>query len=285
MQERVLGELSRSHRAVYGREPLEIIDGIPVFSSADEYTHVYEKIADDHLIETANTGKNPFITQEVWEASEASTAELLSKYARADSRILDVGVSLGRLLERFPPMSRYGMDISMAYLRIAKAKGIEVCLARIEDMPYKEEVFDLVVCTDVLEHVLDLNLCVSKILTPLKRGGFLIVRVPYKENLGSYLHPDYPYHYAHLRNFDEFGLTLFFERVFQAKVIEHTTAGRSLDWTRMKYRLPIGNRIFARAVRLIKMVIPPLGRILSLRLFTPVEINMVIQKTTVTSSS
>ena len=268
----------RSIASIYERAPLEVIEGIPVFSKPDAYTSNYARIAEDHLRETGRTGENPFIARDLWEASEASTAALLRKYVRTGDRVLDVGVGLGRLFEGFPEQVRYGMDISLPYLRVAKDKGIEVCLSRIEDMPYRAEAFDVVVCTDVLEHVLDLNLCVSRVLGPLKRGGFLIVRVPYREHLAPYLHPDYPYRYAHLRNFDEFSLALVFERVFETRVIEHTTVGRSLDPARIKYPLPIGNRIFAGAVRLIAKLAPPLGKLLSARLFTPVEINMVIQR-------
>jgi hypothetical protein len=113
----------------------------------------------------------------------------------------------------------------------------------------------------------------------------MIVRVPYREDLSSYLNPNYPYRYAHLRNFDEHGLILLFERVFELRVVEITTAGRSLDWTRIKYPLPIGNRALAKLARLIRRLFPPLGRTVSRRLFIPVEINVVVQKIAIASSS
>ena len=50
-------------------------------------------------------------------------------------------------------------------------------------MPYSDESFDVILCTDVLEHVIDLNLCVAKILSVLKKGGLLIIRVPNREDL------------------------------------------------------------------------------------------------------
>jgi 2-polyprenyl-3-methyl-5-hydroxy-6-metoxy-1,4-benzoquinol methylase len=74
-------------------------------------------------------------------------------------------------------------------------------MSRIEDMPYKKGHFDVVVTTDVLEHVFDLNLAVSKILSVVKNDGVIVVRVSYKENLEGYLHPNFPYDLVHLRSF------------------------------------------------------------------------------------
>ena len=109
---------------------------------------------------------------------EESTLRLVRAYARPGARILDAGVGLARILSRVPELDRYGMDISFAYLREARSKGIDVCYARVEDMPYAAETFDVVLATDILEHVLDVNLCAAKMLAVLKRGGVLIARVP-----------------------------------------------------------------------------------------------------------
>jgi 2-polyprenyl-3-methyl-5-hydroxy-6-metoxy-1,4-benzoquinol methylase len=66
------------------------------------------------------------------------------------------------------------------------------------------------VCADVLEHVLDLNLVCAKILSVLRPGGILIVRDPYREDLRAYTVPSCPYKFIHLRNFDENSLQLLF---------------------------------------------------------------------------
>ena len=58
------------------------------------------------------------------------------------------------MLQNFPGLRRHGMDISRGYLKVSREVGIDVCYARIEDMPYKPDTFDVIVCTDVLEHVL-----------------------------------------------------------------------------------------------------------------------------------
>ena len=274
-----LSNVDRPFQEIYAREPLEYREGVPIFSKSDWYTKNYEKISADHLSSLFQSGENPFIKEELWVELEDSTARLVTKYAKSGDTILDVGVGLGRLLSRFPTLQRYGMDISMSYLGIAKSKGINVCLADIEDMPYKIKLFDIVVCTDVLEHVIDLNYCLRNILDVLKAGGILIARVPYREDLSSYLQPDYPYEFAHLRNFDEHSLTLLFQRIFsRTKLLEWVTVGYVLGTSRLKYRLPFGELTFVRIVRRVRLLSSALFKALVPRLFLPVEINVAVRK-------
>lgn len=206
---------------IYKREPLHVKEGIPVYSIENDYTNNYEKISRDHLDIYQKTGRNPFMDEEAWLESENSTAELIRKYSHEGQMILDVGVGMGRLLSSFENYHRYGMDISFGYLKLAEQKSITVCYSQIEDMPYKENIFDIIVCTDVLEHVIDLNHCIGMILSVLKKNGILIIRVPYKESLKGYLSPDFPYRFCHLRNFDEFSARILFERVFSCEIIEY----------------------------------------------------------------
>jgi SAM-dependent methyltransferase len=266
---------------VFAREPIHYYGAIPVFSSSNEYTDNYEHIAADHLTALSETGANPFIPEELWLQSEQSTIELIRKYAKAGDQILDVGVGLGRLLSHFPELRRYGMDISFKYLEVAQSKGIDVCYAMIEDMPYRPSTFDLVVCTDVLEHVIDLHQACIMILSVLKEGGQLIVRVPFRESLQQYLSPEMPYKYVHMRNFDEYSLRLLFERLYEQEFVEQTYAGYIPYWQRLRYPLP-----FPRATAWgLKQTLKPLKAVSSLayqcilaKLFLPVEMNTVIKK-------
>jgi len=154
------------------REPIGIREGIPIFSEVDPYIENYSKIASNHL-SLSNGGKgNPWISKRKWNEMEDSTIYLVKRYSesmivdRNGLKILDVGVGLGRLLNKIrntvPNIREFhGMDIAMPYLRVSKSKGFDVVLSKIEDIPYSEGYFDMVTCTDVLEHVIDLNLCVS----------------------------------------------------------------------------------------------------------------------------
>jgi SAM-dependent methyltransferase len=262
----------------YARSPLRTTDGIAVYSNNDAYVENYDRISEDHLIHFEATGQNPFMDEEHWRDIEDSTAKLLHKYAAPDASVLDVGVGMGRLLERFPQQRRFGIDISLRYLKYARSKGIEVCMSRIEDMPYKPGFFDVCVSTDVLEHVLDLNASVRSMLATLRDDGILIVRVPYREDLSCYLAEGFPYDMVHLRSFDEGSLRLFFEKVMNVSVIEWTFAGYKQGRSRLEGGLPLIGAVFRRVIGLSRHVSTRLHGALCRRLFLPVEINMVVRK-------
>lgn len=268
---------------IYTREPIKVVDGIPMFVEPDEYTENYEQIARDELDAISRNGENPFIPELLWQTLEQSTAQLIEKYAKPDANILDAGVGLGRLLARFPQFQRYGVDVSLQVLRQAREQGINVCCASLEDMPYAPKMFDLVSCTDVLEHVLDLNSACRNLLDVLKDDGILIVRVPYREDLRFYLAPENPYKFVHMRSFDEWSLRLQFERVLGQQVVEWTTAGYvpMAQWFKYVFPIPkqgwLVNR-FGELLMVIQRIRPawytPLVRIW----FRPLVINVVIRK-------
>ena len=192
----------------------------------DAYVRNYERIAADHLDAVAETGQNPWQPAACVIANTAVTAGVIRNLVPLGSSVLDVGCGPGDLLNTMPDYQRFGVDISAAYLEIAEPKGIDVQLARAEDLPYPDSVFDAVVCCDVLEHVLDLHATVSEALRVLKPRGALIVRVPKEDDLSPYLESEYEF--VHLRRFDEATLQLLFGRVFQgvtvAMMFEFTVA-------------------------------------------------------------
>lgn len=266
---------------LYARAPLETRDGIPVFSESDAYTANYEQIASDHVRWMDQHGTNPWMPERLWVDMERTTTDLIKKFSRPHDTILDVGVGLGRVLSAVPDRTRVGMDISFDYLRKARDKGIDVCYARIEDMPYRPASFDLVVCTDVLEHVIDLNLCCTNILSVLKPGGALVVRVPILENLKPYLDPSLPYEFVHLRTFDEYSLRLLFERVFRCTCVETMPAGYWPSTDRLRPWLPFAE--LATAVLAKAMRQPGLGDVadsLVRILYRPIDLNVVVRKPT-----
>jgi ubiquinone/menaquinone biosynthesis C-methylase UbiE len=274
-------ETSITTNGIYGISPIRYVDDIPVFSETNEYVENYEKIASDHLNKMKETGENPFIPEDMWLDMEQSTRELVMKYSNHvdGNRLLDVGVGLGRLLCLLPSsFDKYGMDISMEYLKIAKNKGIEVCNSLIEDMPYKKDAFDMIICTDVLEHVLDLNLACFKMLAVLKKDGIFIGRVPYRENLSPYLSPDYPYRFVHLRNFDEYSVKLIFNRVLGCDFIEYNTvpiAQSSLFKCHSSGPLRI---MVEYAISLTKYVNQGMYKCLVRSFYNPCIINFVVRK-------
>ncbi len=96
--------------------------------------------------------------------------------------VLDVGCGGGLLAERFASegASVTGIDLSRASLfaarRHAHAAEVEVNYvnANAESFPFVDGVFDVVVSTDFLEHVSDLDKVVSESARVLKPSGFFL---------------------------------------------------------------------------------------------------------------
>ena len=265
--------------SIYKKEPLKIEDNIPFFSKSDEYTDNYEKISSDHLKIMEKDNHNPFMDEELWNEMEDSTISLIKEFSKKGDKILDVGVGLGRLLSKVDLEDKYGMDISTGYLKVSSKKGINVCYSLIEDIPYKENMFDIVTCTDVLEHVLDLNNCVKNILSVLKPGGYFILRVPYKEDLEVYVNePNYKF--IHLRSFDEHSLRIFFEKIISCKFIKQSKIGYLVTNHRVKCQVPyIRDVIYRNLLRLKKRNITQnMYKKYSKIFLHEVEINFVVQK-------
>lgn len=203
----------------YKCEPIKVENGIFHFSKPDEYIKNYEEISADHLESLKLTGENPFMSSDYWNELEDDTIFHLKPFLSSGDKILDVGVGLGRVLSKLgDDYEKYGIDISEEYLLEAKQKGINVAMSKIEDMPYEDESFDVIITTDVMEHVIDYNLCMNQILRVLKKGGVLLMRVPYKENLDVYLTYE-RYKYVHLRSFDEPSTKLQFIKIFNCDIL------------------------------------------------------------------
>lgn len=284
-------------KTIFKKDPIEYFENIPIFSNKNEdYIQNYEKISKDHLNAIKNGIENPFIDKELWNQMEEGTVSLALKYIHIylqesgskKIRILDVGVGLGRLIDKikanysgYAEIEYWGIDISISYLSEANKKGIYVVFSKIEDFPFYDEIFDIVLCTDVLEHVLDLNLAIKNIKNALKKGGYLIIRVPNKEDLNPYLTSDYPYYYVHLRNFDKASISLLLSRIFDLELIEFTNGAFYPVDNLLKYKLPF---------KLYYLIIYFLNKILSKKinkhyylkflqyLYEPVEINCVTRK-------
>lgn len=96
------------------------------------------------------------------------------------------------------------VDISAAYLKtLIGEANLQPILANAENLPFRHH-FDLIVSTDVMEHVLNLGSFLFCVNRGLKVGGRFLVRVPYREDLITYSpHRGCPYRFVHLRTFNK----------------------------------------------------------------------------------
>ena len=95
--------------------------------------------------------------------------------------ILDVGTGTGRIAQEAGRVTEHativGGDISIRQLSHAKEVtiGIQFVQHSIEQMPFKNEQFDAVICSMVLEHLESLLEAVSEIARILERNGTLLI--------------------------------------------------------------------------------------------------------------
>jgi SAM-dependent methyltransferase len=185
---------------------LETTEGVPVLlSNGDrssptfrDYSANYDRIADDDL---AASIQPP--------AYLALQAETLFSYLPplAGRRVCELGIGQGLLFEKLlaaHPASLTGIDISLAYLRRHASQGhpgLSLALANAENIPYADE-FDVMIASEILEHVLNVGDLLISLHRSLADGGRLFVRVPYKEDLRQYARQNgCPYPFVHLRSF------------------------------------------------------------------------------------
>jgi SAM-dependent methyltransferase len=163
-------------------------------------------------------GGNPFQSADEAKVHRDITRALIAEFTEAGAHVLDAGCGTGETLAGLDHLERDGVDIIPDYRDAVTANGLFAEVGDLEALPYLPSAFEAVVCTDVLEHVLDLNAAVRELLRVLRPGGVLIIRVPDSEDLHDYL--DAPWRYIHLRRFDEASVILLFTRVFGCEVVK-----------------------------------------------------------------
>ena len=101
----------------------------------------------------------------------------------------------------------------MPFLTYVKSKvDVECVVANAENLPYLEE-FDLVVASDILEHVINPIDFLLSANYSLKPSGTLILRVPFEDNMLQYSKLlGCQYKFAHLRNFSKRNLSVMLKQ-------------------------------------------------------------------------
>ncbi|MEK7481295.1 MAG: class I SAM-dependent methyltransferase [Patescibacteria group bacterium] len=106
----------------------------------------------------------------------------LMRAVSPDAAVLEVGCSGGVLLHDLRARGftqLVGIDISPQAVQCCRTRGLDgVQQADARALPFPDETFDIVVASDILEHLPDADSAVAEWRRVLKPGGQLIVFVP-----------------------------------------------------------------------------------------------------------
>lgn len=98
------------------------------------------------------------------------------------AKILDVGCGNGafsaKVGKRVSSNELYGIDINASAVKDAKRYGINVVIADAHCLPFKEEIFDIIVSNQVVEHLLNVDMSIREVQRTLKGSGQFIVSTP-----------------------------------------------------------------------------------------------------------
>lgn len=96
-------------------------------------------------------------------------------------RLLEVGCGAGHVLERFSRGRATGIDLSPAMLERARRRldaGTGLARAAAEALPFPADSFDVVLCTEVLEHTRNPRAVMEELVRVAGPAGRVVVSVP-----------------------------------------------------------------------------------------------------------
>lgn len=171
------------------------------------HAHIIEQVPLDYY----QKGVKNNILQRAWHTRKLST--VIKRINPTPKNILDVGCASGwflsQLHKKYPKAKCFGVDIYSDAIKYGKKKypTLSFSVADAHKLPYKAATFDLVVCTEVLEHVEDPLHVVLEIKRVLRKNGQAIIELDSGSVLFSIvwflwgLSRGNVWHHAHLHSF------------------------------------------------------------------------------------
>lgn len=141
------------------------------------HTHIIEQVPVDFY----QKGVERNLLQRIWHTNKLRV--VLSLIDFTPKKVLDVGCASGWFLsniaKKFPKASYYGIDVydkGIAHAKLLYPK-MQFRVADAHAIPFPKETFDLIICTEVLEHVDDPREVLLEIRRVLAKNGKVIVEL------------------------------------------------------------------------------------------------------------
>lgn len=208
---------------IFSCKPVNKINDIWNFIDAeDDYIEDYEMKGRD---------KKDHISLETKILKNLCQVLITNKY----DKVIDVGCGNGHIINNIKTKYRVAVDISSYQLNNVNSDVIKV-RCNVEKIPIQHS-FNVVICTDVFEHVKKPDKLVDEIYRLLRVDGRLLFAIPWKQDLSVYETKEYKekygkYKYVHLRRIDEKTLKTFFTDRFD--IISETEIDAIKDYMTLK---------------------------------------------------
>lgn len=145
--------------------------------------HLYQILHQVPVDYYQNGVKNSFF-QRVWHTNKLKNVLAMIKLANpSHKRILDVGCASGWFLSEvskvFPNASCYGVDLYKEAIGYGKKhyKKLKLRKSDAHNLPYSDNLFDVVICCEVLEHVENPQQVLKEIGRVMTPNGLLVVEI------------------------------------------------------------------------------------------------------------
>ena len=118
---------------------------------------------------------------------------ILNNVSPEHKEILDVGCGRAWVAQKLLAKNKFvcSMDISdvnpIMALKSEPSKNHSAVVADVFNLPFKKKSFDLIIASEIMEHVWNPKLFISNLYSILKPGGRLIITTPYDEKIRQVL--------------------------------------------------------------------------------------------------
>ncbi len=131
----------------------------------EQYTRLYNMLCGNH------PNLRPWHFQ--WHALKDLNRDLRKVLPSLTGDVLDMGCGMGPYRPLLTSIASYvGADID-------DGPGVDAIIKPDSPLPFEDNSFDVVISTQVFEHVADINSCIAEIRRVLKPGGQLVASVPF----------------------------------------------------------------------------------------------------------
>lgn len=164
-----------------------------------ELEEIWHQVPPDYY----QNGVSKNLLQRIWHTKKLKTAlELIDSSGAKPKNILDVGCASGWMLskisEKYPKAQYTGVDVYKKAIEYGQKlyKNLRLISVDAHKLPFKDKFFDLVICTELLEHVQNPQKVLSEIKRILVPNGIAIVEM----DSGNFLFRMVWYWWTNVRN-------------------------------------------------------------------------------------